>query len=161
MPRVKDLEWESDGYNRFVAKLLTVDALRYEVRFLPYFLWVWDFTTSAETPNFELWLDGESGFSSAEEAKEAANAHYKAEIEKLLEPVGWQPIETAPVNTMIQLWAANGFGHKHVKTGMKNPANYPDLSIVSVYEDGESLGFKIEEYAKYWLPLPPTPEGEI
>ena len=69
----------------------------------------------------------------------------------------WQPIDTAPHNQMVLLWVANAYGHEHVKTGMSHPINYPELEVISVYEDGETLGWMTELYATHWMPLPTPP----
>lgn len=69
----------------------------------------------------------------------------------------WSPIATAPRGEKVLLYVANAFGHGHIKTGIAYPKNHPDLAIVSVFEDGEALGYLSEKYARYWMPLPPLP----
>jgi hypothetical protein len=69
----------------------------------------------------------------------------------------WSPIETAPRGETVLLYVSNAFGHKHVKTGIAYPTNHPDLEIVSIFDDGDSLGYLPEKYARYWMPLPPSP----
>ena len=69
----------------------------------------------------------------------------------------WQPIETAPRGETVLLYVSNAFGHKHVKTGIAYPTNHPDLEIVSILDDGNSLGYLPEKYARHWMPLPPSP----
>ena len=69
----------------------------------------------------------------------------------------WRPIETAPRGVTVLLYVSNAFGHKHVKTGIAYPTNHPDLEIVSIFDDGSALGYLPEKYARYWMPLPPSP----
>lgn len=73
----------------------------------------------------------------------------------------WQPIETAPRGETVLLYVSNAIGHKHVKTGIAYPTNHPDLEIVSIFDDGDALGYLPEKYAMRWMPLPPSPNTKI
>lgn len=73
----------------------------------------------------------------------------------------WKPIATAPRGQTVLLYVANAFGHKHVKTGIAYPTNHPDLEIVSIFDDGEALGYKSEDHVTHWMPLPASPNKAI